>query len=128
MTRPSAGRVRAMVRKEARQLLRDPRTRLVVFVAPVIQLLLFGYAVTTDLRDAATWVVDLDRSADSRRLSRKDRQIDRIRHLLVSGVVRVQVVARIVRGKEAARLRRIARSEVEVDHRVERAGRADPLV
>ena len=68
MTRPSAGRVRAMVRKEARQLLRDPRTRLVVFVAPVIQLLLFGYAVTTDLRDAATWVVDLDRTVESRRL------------------------------------------------------------
>lgn len=57
-----------MVRKETRQLLRDPRTRLVVFVAPVIQLLLFGYAVNTDLRDAATWVVDLDRTVESRRL------------------------------------------------------------
>ncbi|HUP20103.1 MAG TPA: ABC transporter permease, partial [Gemmatimonadota bacterium] len=68
MTRPSRRRVLEMVRKERRQLLRDPRTRLVVFVAPVIQLLLFGYAVNTDIRDTATWVVDLDRTAESRRL------------------------------------------------------------
>lgn len=68
MTRPSRRRVLEMVRKERRQLLRDPRTRLVVFVAPVIQLLLFGYAVNTDIRDTATWVVDLDRTTASRRL------------------------------------------------------------
>jgi ABC-2 type transport system permease protein len=57
-----------MVRKERRQLLRDPRTRLIMFVAPVIQLLLFGYAVNTDIRDTATFVVDHDASAASRRL------------------------------------------------------------
>jgi ABC-2 type transport system permease protein len=37
-----------------------------MFVAPVIQLLLFGYAVNTDVRRAATFVVDHDRSARSR--------------------------------------------------------------
>jgi ABC-2 type transport system permease protein len=57
-----------MVRKERRQLLRDPRTRLIMFVAPVMQLLMFGYAVNTDIRDAATFVVDRDASAASRRL------------------------------------------------------------
>jgi ABC-2 type transport system permease protein len=57
-----------MVRKERRQLLRDPRTRLIMFVAPIIQLLLFGYAVNTDIRDTATFVVDYDASAASRRL------------------------------------------------------------
>ena len=61
-------RLRQMVIKEARQLLRDPRTRMVMFVSPIIQLLLFGYAVNTDIRNTATFVVDHDRSAESRRL------------------------------------------------------------
>jgi ABC-2 type transport system permease protein len=65
----AALRVRELVRKEARQLLRDPRTRAVIFVSPVIQLLMFGYAVNTDIRDTATFVVDLDASAQSRRLT-----------------------------------------------------------
>lgn len=57
-----------MVRKERRQLLRDPRTRLIMFVAPVVQLVMFGYAVNTDIRDTATFVVDQDLTATSRRL------------------------------------------------------------
>jgi ABC-2 type transport system permease protein len=57
-----------MVKKERRQLLRDPRTRLIMFVAPVIQLLMFGYAVNTDIRNTATIVVDRDRTAASREL------------------------------------------------------------
>jgi ABC-2 type transport system permease protein len=61
-------RVRSLVRKELRQLFRDPRTKRVIFVAPIIQLILFGYAVNTDVRRAATWVVDHDRTAESRLL------------------------------------------------------------
>jgi len=61
-------RLRQMVTKEARQLLRDPRTRMVMFVSPIIQLLLFGYAVNTDIRNTATFVVDHDRTMESRRL------------------------------------------------------------
>ncbi len=68
MIRPSPRHVLEMVRKERRQLLRDPRTRLIMFVAPIIQLLMFGYAVNTDIRDTATFVVDRDASAASRRL------------------------------------------------------------
>jgi ABC-2 type transport system permease protein len=62
-------RIRELVRKEARQLLRDPRTRAVIFVSPIIQLLMFGYAVNTDIRETATYVVDLDATAQSRRLT-----------------------------------------------------------
>lgn len=61
-------RVRRMVVKEARQLLRDPKTKRVIFAAPVIQLLLFGYAVNTDVRNVTTALVDHDRSAASREL------------------------------------------------------------
>ena len=64
----SRAHVLEMVRKERRQLLRDLRTRLVMFVAPVIQLLMFGYAVNTDIRDTATIVVDHAGTAASRRL------------------------------------------------------------
>jgi ABC-2 type transport system permease protein len=40
----------------------------VLFVAPVVQLLVFGYAVTTDVRQTKTFVVDHDRTAASREL------------------------------------------------------------
>ncbi len=68
MNRVSLLRIREMVKKELRQLLRDPRTRAVIFAAPIIQLLMFGYAVNTDLRNTATFFVDHDRSSASRRL------------------------------------------------------------
>jgi ABC-2 type transport system permease protein len=61
-------RLREMVRKELRQMFRDPRMKRVVFVAPVVQLVVFGYAVDTDIRDTATFVVDHDRTAVSREL------------------------------------------------------------
>ena len=64
----NAGRLRQLVRKEFRQALRDPRSRRVLFVAPVVQLLVFGYAVTTDVRHTKTFVVDQDRTVVSREL------------------------------------------------------------
>jgi len=64
----SMRRIRALVKKELRQIFRDPKTKRVVFVAPVLQLLLFGYAVTTDVQDVALFVVDHDRTAASRAL------------------------------------------------------------
>ncbi|NLF38915.1 ABC transporter permease, partial [bacterium] len=61
-------RVKHMLIKEFIQILRDPRMKAVIFLMPVIQLLVFGYAVTTDVRDVATGVYDLDNSAVSREL------------------------------------------------------------
>ncbi|HEX9691333.1 MAG TPA: ABC transporter permease [Gemmatimonadales bacterium] len=66
--RPSLQRIGELVRKEVRQLLRDPRARAIMFVAPVIQLIVFGYAVNTDIPNTATVIVDHDRTAASRRL------------------------------------------------------------
>jgi ABC-2 type transport system permease protein len=62
------GRLHALMRKEFRQTLRDPRAKRIIFVAPVVQMLLFGYAVNTDVREVATVVVDHDRTAESREL------------------------------------------------------------
>jgi ABC-2 type transport system permease protein len=64
--RPSVARVRALVHKEIRQLFRDPKTKRVIFIAPILQLILFGYAVNTDVRRVTTWVVDHDRTPESR--------------------------------------------------------------
>ncbi|MGQ0562948.1 MAG: ABC transporter permease [Gemmatimonadota bacterium] len=61
-------RIRALLKKEFRQLLRDPKTRRFMFGAPILQLLLFGYAVTTDVHDLTTYVVDYDATAQSRAL------------------------------------------------------------
>lgn len=61
-------RLGALLRKEFRQLLRDPRSRRLLIVSPVIQLLVFGYAVTTDVRHVKLFVVDHDRTEVSRSL------------------------------------------------------------
>jgi len=50
-------------------MFRDPRMKPLVFVSPIVQLLLFGYAVNTDIRDTATFVVDHDRTETSRRFT-----------------------------------------------------------
>jgi len=62
------GRVVAIVRKEFLHIVRDPRTLAVIFLIPVIQLLLLGYAATTDVKHLATAVLDRDHTARSREL------------------------------------------------------------
>ncbi|MGH7468275.1 MAG: ABC transporter permease [Longimicrobiales bacterium] len=66
--RASAQRILALLRKELRQIFRDPKTKRIVFASPIIQLLLFGYAVNTDVHNVSTFVVDHDRTAESRAL------------------------------------------------------------
>jgi ABC-2 type transport system permease protein len=61
-------RVRQLLLKEFRQMFRDPRAKRLLFIAPILQLLIFGYAATTDVRNVKTYVVDFDRTPDSRRL------------------------------------------------------------
>jgi ABC-2 type transport system permease protein len=58
--------VLAILRKEFLQIRRDPRMMPILFVAPLLQLLLLGYAVNLDVRDIPTVVCDQDRSAQSR--------------------------------------------------------------
>jgi len=43
-------RIRAMIFKEIRQSARDPGTMAMMFLMPIMQLLLFGYAINTDPR------------------------------------------------------------------------------
>jgi ABC-2 type transport system permease protein len=61
-------RVLHLMRKEWIELKSDPRLFGVVVLAPLIQLVLLGYAATTDVKDIPLVVVDADRSAGSRDL------------------------------------------------------------
>ena len=54
----SASRIMAIVKKEVRQLRRDRLTFGMVVGLPVIQMLLFGYAINTDVRNLSTAIVD----------------------------------------------------------------------
>jgi ABC-2 type transport system permease protein len=61
-------RIKYVMIKEFIQTFRDPRMKAVLFVVPVVQSLIFGYAVTTDVRNARIAVFDRDNSGESRRL------------------------------------------------------------
>lgn len=59
-------RLLAIALKELRQVRRDPLTLAMMVALPVLQLLLFGYAINTDIRHVPTVVLDDDHSAASR--------------------------------------------------------------
>ena len=61
-------RILALVRKEFLALLKDPKSRLVLIVPPLIQLLVFGYAATFDLTQVPYAVYNEDRGIVSRDL------------------------------------------------------------
>lgn len=69
MTPPrSVQRILEVVRKEFLQIRRDSRLRRIIFVSPITQLLIFGYAVSTDVIHTPLFVVDHDRTRASREL------------------------------------------------------------
>jgi ABC-2 type transport system permease protein len=61
-------RISSIVRKEFIQVLRDPRTLALVLVMPIMQLLLFGYAINTVVDHIPLVVNDEARTAESRAL------------------------------------------------------------
>jgi ABC-2 type transport system permease protein len=61
-------RLRAIARKEVLHLRRDPRSLILAFLLPVLLTILFGYAISWDVEDIETAVLDQDRSKASRDL------------------------------------------------------------
>jgi ABC-2 type transport system permease protein len=59
-------RLKQMLIKEFIQVFRDKRARFLLFVTPIIQMLIFGYAATFEVHHVATVVLDLDHSQESR--------------------------------------------------------------
>ncbi|MGD0530142.1 MAG: ABC transporter permease [Polyangiaceae bacterium] len=64
-------RALSVARKELLQLRRDRLTLAMMAVMPVVMLLLFGYAINTDVRHIPTLVDDQDQTAESRDLARR---------------------------------------------------------
>ncbi|RMD79446.1 MAG: ABC transporter permease, partial [Gammaproteobacteria bacterium] len=62
-------RLGALLRKELVVLLRDPRMRFFVVVPPLVQLIVFGYAATFDVRQATVAWVDRAGTAETRALA-----------------------------------------------------------
>jgi ABC-2 type transport system permease protein len=61
-------RFRALIKKEITQMLRDPRTLIVVFIMPVLQLILLGYVNNTDVKNIPTAVYNESNTMESRQL------------------------------------------------------------
>ena len=59
----------AFIRKELSQSLRDPRMRLVIFVLPMIQMTVFGLAISTEIRGIRLAAVHSPRDAAARQLA-----------------------------------------------------------
>ena len=59
-------RIKQMLIKEFIQVFRDPRMRMVIFVIPCVQVLVIGYAVSTDVKHVRTALFDQDNSQSSR--------------------------------------------------------------
>jgi ABC-2 type transport system permease protein len=53
-------RIVAMARKEVLQILRDPRSLLIILVIPTVQLFIFGYAVNLDVKHIPLCIYDRD--------------------------------------------------------------------
>ncbi len=65
---PMWNRVWAIVTKELRQLSRDRMSFGLIVMIPLIQLMLFGYAINTDARQLPAGIVDMEQSSYSRAL------------------------------------------------------------
>jgi ABC-2 type transport system permease protein len=61
-------RIRVIIRKELIQALREPRMRMLLFVPPMIQLIIFGFAVNLDVDHVRIAWMDMDRTPLSRDL------------------------------------------------------------
>lgn len=64
-------RLLALGAKELQQLRRDRLTAAMMFALPIVQLLLFGWAINTDVRHIPLVVYDQDHSAAARELERR---------------------------------------------------------
>lgn len=64
-------RLLALIRKEFYHIFRDKRTLLILFGMPVVQILLFGYAITNEIKDAHVAIWDQSKDPLTIRLTEK---------------------------------------------------------
>ena len=99
----SLQRILAIVRKEVRQLRRDRLTFGMIVGIPVIQLLMFGYAINMDVRNLDAAVADMSGSSASRqivmdmvetqiiKINKQVSDADELEHLMRQGKISVGI-------------------------------------
>lgn len=98
-------RTNALALKEWMHIVRDARTLYFALGMPVVMLVIFGYAVSFDIDDVPTVVVDQDRSAESRAL---------VQHLFSGSTFRNEGIRERPAGVERAFRRSEARMGVVI--------------
>lgn len=64
-------RFTAFIQKEFRHILRDKRTLLILFGMPIVQVLLFGFVLTNEIKNASIAVLDPSKDSESIALTNK---------------------------------------------------------
>ena len=64
-------RAKSILIKEFKQIFSDPRMKTVIFITPLLQILLFGYAANKDINYVPTAIFDRDNTVESRELLRR---------------------------------------------------------
>ncbi len=90
-----------MLWKEFIQMRRDRLTLAMMVVIPIVQLLLFGYAIRTEVRHLPTLVLDEARSSDSRALISALEQTQNFR-IIGAAASREEIAERVQRGEARA--------------------------
>jgi len=116
-------RLRAIVLKEFTQMRRDRATLRLVLILPVMQLMIFGYAIRMDVRNLPLAVYDASRTQESRelvarfeatrnfRVVRQARSYDDALHLIDAGTARSALV---IPPDYARRVKRAAGARVQM--------------
>ena len=88
MSPPSSGALGAFVRKELHHILRDRQTLVILLLMPLVQVLLFGYALRTDVRHLRVALVDPTPDAVTLRLRNRLEATPRFRIVSVAASTR----------------------------------------
>ena len=98
-------RISVILRKEFMQALREPRMRVLLFVPPLVQLIVFGFAVNLDVDHTRIAWMDQDRTPESRDL--RDRFTGSRRFDIVGEPAREEEVQRVLDRGEAQAVVRV---------------------
>ena len=89
----------SFVIKEARHIVRDKRTMLILFGMPVVMMLLFGFAITTDVRNVRTVVVTSEMSP---RIQQAVERLSQSEYFTITATVSTpQEAERFIRSQQA---------------------------
>ncbi|MGN0233913.1 MAG: ABC transporter permease [Bacteroidaceae bacterium] len=89
----------SFVQKEARHILRDRRTMLILFGMPVVMMLLFGFAITTDVKNVRTVIVTSQMDVQTRSAAERLSQSEYF--TITHTVATPQDAERLIRSQEA---------------------------